>query len=158
MAEQAGICEYPPHFNLEYLQVDVTSKTEGRAFADATGVPLLVKYDTRLRDQVAKGIVDDVTQNVEVGVAHRVQALQQGFQRFLRGCAARTDGLTGFRWRTRALRLPQVLPRKWRLQKHFPGWRWILPQLWSVCSRILSSAIPASRTAPSCLLQMASAR
>lgn len=48
------------------LQVDVTSKTEGRAFADATGVPLLVKYDTRLRDQVAKGIVDDVTKNVEV--------------------------------------------------------------------------------------------
>ena len=49
-----------------WLQVDVTSKTEGRAFADATGVPLLVKYDTRLRENVAKRIVDDVTENVEV--------------------------------------------------------------------------------------------
>lgn len=49
------------------LQVDVTSKTEGKAFADATGVPLLVKYDTRLRDNVAKNIVQDVTTQVQVG-------------------------------------------------------------------------------------------
>lgn len=48
------------------LQVDVTSKTEGRAFADATGVPLLVKYDTRLRENVAKNIVQDVTLQVQV--------------------------------------------------------------------------------------------
>ena len=47
-------------------QVDVTSKTEGRAFSDATGVPLLVKYDTRLRENVAKRIVDDVTVSVQV--------------------------------------------------------------------------------------------
>ena len=47
--------------------MDVTSKTEGKAFADATGVPLLVKYDTRLRDNVAKGIVADVTEGVQVG-------------------------------------------------------------------------------------------
>ena len=46
--------------------MDVTSKTEGKAFADATGVPLLVKYDTRLRDNVAKGIVADVTEGVQV--------------------------------------------------------------------------------------------
>eukprot|EP00891_Asterochloris_glomerata_P009772 jgi/Astpho2/9772/Aster-03748 len=47
------------------VQVDVTSKTEGKAFADATGVPLLVKYDTRLRENVAKGIVGDVTEQVQ---------------------------------------------------------------------------------------------
>ena len=46
--------------------MDVTSKTEGKAFADATGVPLLVKYDTRLRDNVAKNIVQDVTTQVQV--------------------------------------------------------------------------------------------
>ncbi len=44
----------------------MTSKTEGRAFSDATGVPLLVKYDTRLRENVAKRIVDDVTVSVQV--------------------------------------------------------------------------------------------
>ena len=43
------------------MQVDVTSKTEGHAFADATGIPLLVKYDTRLRENVARKIVDDIT-------------------------------------------------------------------------------------------------
>lgn len=51
------------------LQVDVTSKTEGKAFADATGVPLLVKYDTRIRDTVAKGIVTDVVGGVEVQIS-----------------------------------------------------------------------------------------
>ena len=48
------------------VQVDVTSKTEGKAFADSTGVPLLVKYDTRLREGVAKSIVDNVTSTVQV--------------------------------------------------------------------------------------------
>nr|AML78431.1 putative LOV domain-containing protein [Botryococcus terribilis] len=47
------------------VQVDVTSKTEGKAFSDATGVPLLVKYDTRLREGVAKGIVQEVTSNIQ---------------------------------------------------------------------------------------------
>lgn len=47
------------------VQVDVTSKTEGKAFADSTGVPLLVKYDTRLREGVAKSIVDNVTSTVQ---------------------------------------------------------------------------------------------
>lgn len=47
------------------VQVDVTSKTEGKAFADSTGVPLLVKYDTRLREGVAKGIVQEVTSNIQ---------------------------------------------------------------------------------------------
>ena len=58
------------------LQVDVTSKTEGRAFADATGVPLLVKYDTRLKENVAKNIVQDVTNQVQVR-AHRFTAVQE---------------------------------------------------------------------------------
>jgi len=47
------------------VQVDVTSKTEGKAVADHAGVPLLVKYDTRLRENVAKKIVQDVTSAVE---------------------------------------------------------------------------------------------
>jgi PAS domain S-box-containing protein len=47
------------------VQVDVTSKTEGKAFADSTGVPLLVKYDARLRDNVAKNIVSEVNSTVQ---------------------------------------------------------------------------------------------
>ncbi len=43
----------------------MTSKTEGKALADTSGVPILVKYDTRLRENVAKKIVDDVVTNVE---------------------------------------------------------------------------------------------
>lgn len=45
-------------------QVDVTSKTEGRAFAEQQNTsnnPLLVKYDQRLRDNVANTIVADIT-------------------------------------------------------------------------------------------------
>ena len=44
----------------------MTSKTEGAAFADATGVPLLVTYDARLRENVAKGIVEEVNTSVQV--------------------------------------------------------------------------------------------
>mmetsp|Transcript_42514 Transcript_42514/g.127483 ORF Transcript_42514/g.127483 Transcript_42514/m.127483 type:complete len:506 (+) Transcript_42514:337-1854(+) len=47
------------------VQVDVTSKTEGKATEDAGGVPLLVRYDARLRETVAKTIVDEVTDTVE---------------------------------------------------------------------------------------------
>lgn len=66
-------------------QVDVTSKTEGKAFADATGVPLLVKYDTRLRDQVAKGIVDDITTNIEVSATWAARQLSMGHSRAMQG-------------------------------------------------------------------------
>lgn len=58
------------------VQVDVTSKTEGKAFADTTGVPLLVKYDARLRENVAKNIVDDVTKAVEVAEVGEETKLQ----------------------------------------------------------------------------------
>jgi phototropin len=47
------------------VQVDVTSKTEGKALSDTQGVPLLVKYDARLRENVAKKIVEDVTSAVQ---------------------------------------------------------------------------------------------
>uniref|UniRef100_A0A126X3J4 non-specific serine/threonine protein kinase n=2 Tax=Chlamydomonadaceae TaxID=3051 RepID=A0A126X3J4_9CHLO len=47
------------------VQVDVTSKTEGKSQYDKTGVPLLVKYDARLRDNVAKKIVQEVNSTVE---------------------------------------------------------------------------------------------
>ena len=46
------------------VQVDVTSRTEGTATGDAAGVPLLVKYDTRLRE--GKENVDDITAAVQV--------------------------------------------------------------------------------------------
>jgi len=46
------------------VQVDVTSKTEGKATTDGGGVPLLVKYDTRLRENVARNIVEEVNSTV----------------------------------------------------------------------------------------------
>ena len=62
------------------VQVDVTSRTEGAAFADAAGVPLLVKYDQRLRDGVAAVAVEDVTQAVEAAeeVADGKPAVERG--------------------------------------------------------------------------------
>lgn len=47
------------------VQVDVTSKTEGKATTDNGGVPVLVRYDHRLRENVAKKIVDEVNSTVE---------------------------------------------------------------------------------------------
>lgn len=46
------------------VQVDVTSRTEGKAFAESGGAPLL-KYDGRLRENVAKNIVAEVVDTVE---------------------------------------------------------------------------------------------
>ncbi|KAL4857414.1 Phototropin-1B [Chlorella vulgaris] len=47
------------------VQVDVTNKTEGRAYNDSAGVPMLVHYDDRLKETVAKPIVDDVLTAVQ---------------------------------------------------------------------------------------------
>lgn len=47
------------------VQVDVTSRTEGTATGDAAGVPLLVKYDTRLREK-GKDNVANITAAVQV--------------------------------------------------------------------------------------------
>lgn len=47
------------------VQVDVTSKTEGKATLDKAGVPLLVRYDHRLKENVAKPIVDNVVDAVK---------------------------------------------------------------------------------------------
>ena len=47
------------------VQVDVTSKTEGKAYSDGKGVPLLVKYDNRLRENVAKNINSEVVGAVD---------------------------------------------------------------------------------------------
>ena len=90
------------------LQVDVTSKTEGRAFADATGVPLLVKYDTRLKENVAKNIVQDVTNQVQVR-AHHFTALQK--QLVLLWCQA------SLAWGVMVLRLDPRMQLRWRLQE-----------------------------------------
>lgn len=46
-------------------QVDVTSKTEGAAYTDSAGVPLLVKYNDRMKNVVAHDIVEDVVGAVE---------------------------------------------------------------------------------------------
>ena len=48
------------------VQVDVTSKTEGTAVGDKSGVPLLVKYDTRLRES-GKNAVNEINSTVQVG-------------------------------------------------------------------------------------------
>lgn len=78
-------------------KVDVTSKTEGKSFADNSGVPLLVKYDHRLRDNVAKTIVDDVTiavekaEGVEPGAASAAAtAAGQGKPQGVRGAAPKS--------------------------------------------------------------------
>ncbi|KAI8103482.1 hypothetical protein M9435_004820 [Picochlorum sp. BPE23] len=49
------------------VQVDVTSTTEGHAIHDASGVPVLINYDDRLKENVAKPIVDDVLHAVQAG-------------------------------------------------------------------------------------------
>jgi hypothetical protein len=49
-------------FVLLLLQVDVTSKTEGKV----DNSHMLVKYDARLRDNVAAGVVAEVTDTVQV--------------------------------------------------------------------------------------------
>lgn len=49
------------------VQVDVTSKTEGTSVGDKSGVPLLVKYDTRLRES-GKNAVNEINQTVQVTV------------------------------------------------------------------------------------------
>lgn len=49
------------------VQVDVTATTEGHSINDAAGVPLLINYDDRLKENVAKPIVDDVMHAVQVG-------------------------------------------------------------------------------------------
>jgi PAS domain S-box-containing protein len=49
------------------VQVDVSNTTEGlNATYDAQGVPLLVKYDDRLKETVAKPVVDDVLHALQV--------------------------------------------------------------------------------------------
>ena len=49
------------------VQVDVTATTEGHAIPDASGVPVLINYDDRLKENVAKPIVDDVLHAVQTG-------------------------------------------------------------------------------------------
>ena len=51
------------------VQVDVTSKTEGTAIGDKAGVPLLVKYDARLREK-GKDNVNEITDTVQARPSH----------------------------------------------------------------------------------------
>lgn len=47
------------------VQVDVTSTTEGHAINDSNGIPVLINYDDRLKENIAKPIVDDVLHAVQ---------------------------------------------------------------------------------------------
>jgi PAS domain-containing protein len=47
------------------VQVDVTSRTEGYAYLDNSGVPLLVKYNDRLKQDIYHDIVEDVVTAVQ---------------------------------------------------------------------------------------------
>lgn len=60
------------------VQVDVTSKTEGQSVTDNAGVPLLVKYDARLRETMARNIVEEVNSAVEAQEPHRVNQGPKG--------------------------------------------------------------------------------
>lgn len=61
------------------VQVDVTSKTEGiRSIKDHKGVPVLINYDDRLKENVAKPIVDDVLQAVQREDGKEPQRLSRG--------------------------------------------------------------------------------
>jgi hypothetical protein len=61
------------------VQVDVTSKTEGvRSVRDARGVPVLINYDDRLKENVAKPIVDDVLHAVQRDEGREPQRLSRG--------------------------------------------------------------------------------
>lgn len=54
------------------VQVDVTSKTEGTSTGDQSGVPLLVKYDTRLKES-NKHAVNEINATLEVKSARPLQ-------------------------------------------------------------------------------------
>jgi hypothetical protein len=75
-------------------QVDVTSKTEGKV----DNSHMLVKYDARLRDNVASGVVAEVTDTVQVhatahgGVCLTIAGRQQQ-QRVSRGRCAAEHGM-----------------------------------------------------------------
>ena len=47
------------------VQVDVTETTEGHSTHDASSIPVLINYDDRLKENVAKPIVDDVLHAVQ---------------------------------------------------------------------------------------------
>ncbi|KAG7671346.1 hypothetical protein Ndes2526B_g02155 [Nannochloris sp. 'desiccata'] len=47
------------------VQVDVTSTTEGHSINDSSGIPVLINYDDRLKENIAKPIVDDVLHAVQ---------------------------------------------------------------------------------------------
>lgn len=46
----------------------MTSRTEGQSVTDNGGVPVLVKYDARLRENMARNIVEEVNSTVEAQV------------------------------------------------------------------------------------------
>ena len=63
------------------VQVDVTSKTEGTAIGDKAGVPLLVKYDARLREK-GKDNVAEITDTVQARPSPSMQSAIVDYLRF----------------------------------------------------------------------------
>ena len=60
------------------VQVDVTTATEGKSVVDAAGVPILVHYDDRLRENVAKPVVDDVLHALQRDEGKEPKRLSRG--------------------------------------------------------------------------------
>eukprot|EP00887_Chlorella_sp_A99_P007263 scaffold2.g7263.t1 len=60
------------------VQVDVTGKTEGKAELDQEGVPFLVHYDQRLRDNVVKPVVDDVLTAFQIDEGMEPKRMSRG--------------------------------------------------------------------------------
>jgi len=72
------------------VQVDVTSKTEGTAVGDKSGVPLLVKYDTRLREN-GKNAVNEINSTVQVWSAFPAPRLLAAVQAAATGVDQQPD-------------------------------------------------------------------
>ena len=164
------------------VQVDVTSKTEGKATTDKGGVPVLVKYDARLRENVAKKIVDEVNRRVLQRVARRSFAVIcwgrpwavvcPGCEATGRAAAAQHTSIPPDRITSSSLHSTLSLAALWSQRSRHthrsrrvprgqpprpsPVLRWISPPLWSASSRTSSSATPTCQTAPLCSHQMPS--
>ena len=93
------------------VQVDVSSTSEGQATKDATGVPVLINYDDRLKENVAKPIVDDVLQAVQSGEGvepKRLSERQSHGRDPLRGPSRDSAGSGGS---ASGRKIPGVVPR-----------------------------------------------
>ena len=126
------------------VQVDVSSTSEGQATTDATGVPVLINYDDRLKENVAKPIVDDVLQAVQSGEGvepKRLSERQSHGRDPLRGPSRDSAGSGGAA--SGARKVPGVVPR-------------YALDLATTVERIQSNFVIADPTLPDCPIVFAS--